>query len=105
MYDDGPRVLATGPNGKVPDIRNFPPARLLARADPRCGLGRIAGDQPVDNDRLVELSVAMALQAEHHSLRRQGKPPRQVAEKTLIAQLHAEELLLDRNNQPAVQRR
>ena len=42
----------------------------------------------------------MALQAVQRSLRQQGKPPLQVSEKTLIAQLEAEGLLLDRDNRP-----
>jgi hypothetical protein len=65
-------------------------------------VGRIIADATVDGDRVVELSMAMALQAAQRSLRQQGKPPLQVSEKMLIAQLHAEELLLDRDNQPVV---
>jgi hypothetical protein len=42
----------------------------------------------------------MALQAVQRSLRQQGKPPLQVSEKTLIAQLEADGLLLDRANRP-----
>ena len=42
----------------------------------------------------------MALQAVQRSLRQQGKPPLQVSEKTLIAQLEAEGLLLDRADRP-----
>jgi hypothetical protein len=64
-------------------------------------VGRIIADATVDEDRVVELSMAMALQAVQRSLRQQGKPPLQVSEKTLIAQLHADGLLLDKGNQPA----
>ena len=44
----------------------------------------------------------MALQAVQRSLRQQGKPPLQVSEKTLISQIEAEGLLLDRDNRPVV---
>jgi hypothetical protein len=63
-------------------------------------IGRTIADGPEDEDRVVELSLAMALQAVQRSLRQQGKPPLQVSEKTLIAQLEAEGLLLDRDNRP-----
>ena len=60
-------------------------------------VGRIvAGGSSDDRDQVVELSLAMALQAVQRSLRQQGKPALQVSEKTLIAQLEAEGLLLDR---------
>ena len=42
----------------------------------------------------------MALQAVQRSLRQQSKPAIQISEKTLIAQLEAEGLLLDRANRP-----
>ena len=42
----------------------------------------------------------MALQAVRRSLRQQGKPAIQISEKTLIAQLAAEGLVLDRANRP-----
>ncbi len=60
-------------------------------------VGRIAGSGA---GAVVELSVAMALQAVQRSLRQQGKPPLQVAERTLIAQLEADGLLLDRDGCP-----
>jgi hypothetical protein len=66
-------------------------------------VGRVvAGGMPADKeeDRVVEVSIAMALQAVQRSLRLQGKPPLQVSEKTLIAQLEAEELLLDKKDRP-----
>ena len=53
-----------------------------------------------EGERVVELSLAMALQAVQRSLRQQGKPAIQISEKTLIAQLEAEGLLLDRANRP-----
>jgi hypothetical protein len=37
-----PGILATDPNGRVPDIRSFPPERPLGRRDPNCGLDRFA---------------------------------------------------------------
>jgi hypothetical protein len=66
-------------------------------------VGRIvAGDSSADlvDDPAVELSLVMALQAVQRSLRQQGKPPLQVSEKTLIAQLEAEGLLLDKTGRP-----
>jgi hypothetical protein len=63
-------------------------------------VGRIVAGGPVDGDRVVELSLAMALQAVQRSLRQQNKPPLQVSEKTLISQLEAEGVLLDRDNRP-----
>jgi hypothetical protein len=63
-------------------------------------VGRIVGSGSSDSGRVVELSVAMALQAVQRSLRQQGKPPLQVSERTLIAQLEADGILLDRDNRP-----
>jgi hypothetical protein len=65
-------------------------------------VGGITAGTTRECGQVVELSVAMALQAVQRSLRQQGKPPLQVSEKTLIAQRHADKLLLDRDNQPAV---
>ncbi len=63
-------------------------------------VGRIVAGGSPDGGRVVELSVAMGLQAVQRSLRQQGKPPLQVSERTLIAQLEADEFLLDRENRP-----
>ena len=65
-------------------------------------VGRIVAGASADGEEVVELSVAMALRAVQPSLRQQGKPPLQVSEKTLISQLEAEGLLLDRDNRPIV---
>jgi hypothetical protein len=65
-------------------------------------VGRAFAGAIAEGDQVVELSVAMALQSVQRSLRQQGKPPLQISEKTLIAQLAAEGLLLDRHNRPAL---
>jgi hypothetical protein len=65
-------------------------------------VGRIVAGGSSDGGQVVELSVAMALQSVQRSLRQQGKPPLQVSEKTLISQIEAEGLLLDRDNRPVV---
>jgi hypothetical protein len=65
-------------------------------------VGRLVAGGSADEEPVVELSVAMALQAVQRSLRQQGKPPLQVSEKTLIAQLEAEGLLLDQGNRRVV---
>jgi hypothetical protein len=65
-------------------------------------VGRIVAGTSADGEGVVELSVAMALQVVQRSLRQQGKPPLQVSEKTLIAQLEAEGLLVGRDNRPIV---
>ena len=72
---------------------------------PTTVVGRVvAGGAAPDREEeaVVEVSLAMALQAVQRSLRQQGKPPLQVSEKTLIAQLEAEGLLLDRAGRPIV---
>jgi hypothetical protein len=51
-----------------------------------------------EGERVVELSLAMALQAVQRSLRQQCWPAIQISEKTLIAQLEADGLLLDKDN-------
>ncbi len=66
-------------------------------------VGRVVAGGSADDgegERVVELSLAMALQAVQRSLRQQGKPAIQISEKTLIAQLEADGLLLDRANRP-----
>jgi len=66
-------------------------------------VGRVvAGDSSADraDDPALDLSLVLALQAVQRSLRQQGKPPLRVSEKTLIAQLEAEGLLLDKSSQP-----
>ncbi len=63
-------------------------------------VGRIIAGGPPEGGQIVELSVAMALQAVQRTLRQQGKPALQVSEKTLITQLEAEGLLLDQDNRP-----
>jgi hypothetical protein len=63
-------------------------------------IGRIVAGRTAVGEEVVELSVAMALQAVQRSLRQQGKPPLNVSEKTLIAQLEADNRLLDRNDRP-----
>jgi hypothetical protein len=63
-------------------------------------IDRMVAGASADGEEIVELSVAMALRAVQPSLRQQGKPPLQVSEKTLISQLEAEGLLLDRDNRP-----
>ena len=65
-------------------------------------VGRIVAGGSSDGGQVVELSVAMGLQSVQRSLRQQGKPPLQVSEKTLISQIEAEGLLLDRDNRPVV---
>src|SRR5262249_13185032 len=61
-------------------------------------VGRIIAGAKPEGDEVVELSVAMALRAVQPSLRQQGKPPLQVSERTLIAQLEAGGLLVDGDN-------
>jgi hypothetical protein len=66
-------------------------------------VGRVVAGVSADDgedERVVELSLAMALQAVQRSLRQQGKPSIRISEKTLIAQLEAEGLVLDRANRP-----
>jgi hypothetical protein len=64
------------------------------------GRGAVVGRIVPGAEGVAELSVALALGAVQRSLRQQGKPPLQVSEKTLIAQLKAEGLLLDGANRP-----
>jgi hypothetical protein len=66
-------------------------------------IGRVAAGPSSgggEADRVVELSIALALQAVNRSLRQQGRPALQVGEKTLIGQLEAEGLLVDREGRP-----
>jgi hypothetical protein len=66
-------------------------------------VGRVVAGCSADDGeegRVVELSLAMALQAVQRSLRQQGRPAIRISEKTLIAQLEAEGLVLDRANRP-----
>ncbi len=77
-----------------------PPAASDARSRSSV-VGRVvAGGSADDGEggRVVELSLAMASQAVQRSLRQQGKPAIQISEKTLIAQLEADGLLLDKDN-------
>ncbi len=91
---DWGRVRFEGQNGSQTSGASDTRSRSLV-------VGRVVADGSADEgDRVVELSLAMALQAVRRSLRQQGKPAIQISEKTLIAQLEAEGLLLDRANRP-----
>jgi hypothetical protein len=52
------------------------------------------------DDTAINLSIPPALAAVQDSLRRQGRPPLNVSERTLITQLTADGLLLDEDNEP-----
>ena len=58
-------------------------------------IGRVVAGGAAGEGRVAELSMSLALAAVQRSLRQQGRPPLPVSEKTLIAQLEAEGLLLD----------